>query len=159
MNPARIIGRKRDGESLAAEELEGFLKAFLTGEVHDYHMAAFLMATAFRGLNDHETDTFVRVMVESGTSLDLSYLDGPRVDKHSTGGVGDKVSLVLAPLAAAAGLYVPMMSGRGLGHTTGTLDKLDAIPGFRTELSLEEFQRRIGALIAEHGGLYGEPDR
>lgn len=150
MIPARIIEHKRDGDSLSPQELEGFLHAFLEGDVHDYQMSAFLMATLFRGLNEEETDTFVRVMLESGTSLDLSYLGQPRVDKHSTGGVGDKVSLILAPLAAAAGLYVPMMSGRGLGHTTGTLDKLEAIPGFRTQLSLQEFQRvlqRVGCAM------------
>jgi len=148
--PARIIEQKREGESLPPQELEAFLKAFLANEVHDYHMSAFLMATLFRGLNEEETDTFVRVMLESGTILDLTYLDGPRIDKHSTGGVGDKVSLILAPLAAAAGLYVPMMSGRGLGHTTGTLDKLEAIPGFQTQLSLQEFQRvlqRVGCAM------------
>lgn len=143
MIPSRIIARKRDGESLPPAELEAFLHAYLADEAHDYHMSAFLMATLFRGLNDEETDTFVRVMLESGTSLDLSYLDGPRIDKHSTGGVGDKVSLVLAPLAAASGLYVPMMSGRGLGHTSGTLDRLEAIPGFRTQLTLEEFQKAL----------------
>ena len=150
MTPARIIEQKREGESLPPQELEAFLHAFLADEVHDYHMSAFLMATLFRGLNEEETDTFVRVMLESGTILDLTYLDGPRIDKHSTGGVGDKVSLILAPLAAAAGLYVPMMSGRGLGHTTGTLDKLEAIPGFQTQLSLQEFQRvlqRVGCAM------------
>jgi pyrimidine-nucleoside phosphorylase len=141
-----VIEDKRDGLAVPPDELAAFLDAFLAGEVHDYQMSAFLMATLFRGLDEEETDTFVRAMLGSGTSLDLSYLDGPRIDKHSTGGVGDKVSLVLAPLAAAAGLYVPMISGRGLGHTSGTLDKLEAIPGFRTQLSLEEFRRVLQRL-------------
>jgi pyrimidine-nucleoside phosphorylase len=148
--PGRIIERKRDGESIPSEELSAFLSAYLANEIHDYHMSAFLMATHFRGLDAAETETFVSAMLGSGTSLDLSYLDGPRVDKHSTGGVGDKVSLVLAPLAAAAGLYVPMMSGRGLGHTSGTLDKLEAVPGFRTQLTLREFQgvlERVGCAM------------
>ena len=140
MIPSRIIEAKRDGASLATEELEGFLAGYLDGRVPDYQMAAFLMAVCFRGLDARETDVLVRSMLESGAVLDLGDLDGPKVDKHSTGGVGDKVSLVLAPLAAAVGLYVPMISGRGLGHTTGTLDKLEAIPGFRTGISLETFR-------------------
>lgn len=139
MIPSRTIERKRDGEPIDRRELEGFLDAYLDGDVQDYHMAAFLMATFFRGLSGPETETLVRAMLTSGSTLDLSALDGPRVDKHSTGGVGDKVSLALAPLAAECGIRVPMMSGRGLGHTAGTLDKLEAIPGFRTSLALEEF--------------------
>lgn len=150
MIPSRIIEKKRDGEDLTPEELETFLVGYMEDSVHDYHMAALLMATWFRGLSPTETDTFVRVMVESGTSLDFSDLGRPRIDKHSTGGVGDKVSLPLAPAAAAAGLYVPMMSGRGLGHTAGTLDKLEAIPGFRTQLDLSEFRsvlERVGCAM------------
>ena len=141
MIPTRIIEEKRDGRSIDAEALQGFLRAFLDGEVQDYQMSAFLMAIHFRGLDQGETDVFVRTMLESGASLDLSHLPGPRVDKHSTGGVGDKVSLALAPLVASLGAFVPMMSGRGLGHTAGTLDKLEAIPGFQTDLSLDEFLR------------------
>jgi pyrimidine-nucleoside phosphorylase len=140
MIPSRVIETKRDGGELGAEELEAFLQAYLEDRIPDYQMAAFLMATYFRGLTRVETDALVRCMLESGAVLDLGYLDGARVDKHSTGGVGDKVSLVLAPLAAALGVYVPMMSGRGLGHTAGTLDKLEAIPGFRTVLRLDEFR-------------------
>jgi pyrimidine-nucleoside phosphorylase len=104
-------------------------------------MAAFLMAAYLQGLDDEETEAFVQAMLESGSTLDLEHLPGPRIDKHSTGGVGDKVSLALAPLAAALGLYVPMISGRGLGHTGGTLDKLEAIPGFRTDLSQVRFEQ------------------
>ena len=141
MIPARVIEAKRDGERLEPSLLRAFLEAYLRGEVPDYQMAAFLMAAYLRGLDDDETDTFVRCMIESGSTLDVSHLPGPRIDKHSTGGVGDKVSLALAPLAAALGLYVPMISGRGLGHTGGTLDKLEAIPGFRTDLSLSRFKQ------------------
>lgn len=150
MIPSRVIEIKRDGGSIRADELESFLAAYLEDEVHDYQMAAFLMAVFFRGLDRAETDVLVRCMLDSGARLDLGHLDGPRVDKHSTGGVGDKVSLVLAPLAAELGMYVPMMSGRGLGHTTGTLDKLEAIPGFRTRLGLTEFRsvlERVGCAM------------
>lgn len=138
--PARVIEKKRDGRSLSRAELEGFCRAFLSGEVRDYQMSAFLMAVHFQGMSPEELDTLLQVMIGSGAVLDLSRLPGPRVDKHSTGGVGDKTSLVLAPLVAAAGGYVPMISGRGLGHTTGTLDKLEAIPGFQTRISLDRFQ-------------------
>jgi pyrimidine-nucleoside phosphorylase len=150
MIPARIIERKRDGQSLEPEALAAFLVGYHSGEVPDYQMAAFLMAAYLRGLDDGETDVLVRCMLESGSVLDLSHLPGPRVDKHSTGGVGDKISLVLAPLAAEMGLFVPMIAGRGLGHTGGTLDKLEAIPGFRTDLSLarfEEIVRKVGCAI------------
>jgi len=141
MIPARVIEAKRDGEALDPTVLGDFLDAYLRGEVPDYQMAAFLMAAYLKGLDDHETEVFVRCMLQSGSTLDLSHLPGPRIDKHSTGGVGDKVSLVLAPLAAAAGMFVPMIAGRGLGHTGGTLDKLEAITGLRTDLSLARFKR------------------
>ena len=139
MNAIRIIERKSMGQTLEAGELRAFLRSYLVGHIPDYQMAAFLMAIWFRGLSATELDAVLHTMIASGASLDLSHLDGPRVDKHSTGGVGDKVSLVLAPLAAELGLYVPMMSGRGLGHTGGTLDKLEAIPGFRTDIALDRF--------------------
>jgi len=141
MIPTRVIEEKRDGRALEPRALELFLQAYLRGDVPDHQMAAFLMAAYFQGLDDGETEVFVRCMLESGSILDLSHLPGPRVDKHSTGGVGDKVSLVLAPLAAALGLFVPMISGRGLGHTGGTLDKLEAMPGFRTDLELVRFRQ------------------
>jgi pyrimidine-nucleoside phosphorylase len=144
MIPARIIEAKRDGVPVEPSDLRAFLLAYLEDLVPDYQMSAFLMAVVFRGLRPEETSAMVDVMVGSGATLDLSGLDGPKVDKHSTGGVGDKVSLVLAPLAAELGLYVPMMSGRGLGHTTGTLDKLEAIPGFRVDLDLGRFQAVLG---------------
>ena len=141
MIPARLIERKRDGESLDEASLKAFLQGYLEGRVEEYQMSSFLMAVVFRGLLQEELDVLVRVMIESGAVVDLSELPGPRIDKHSTGGVGDKVSIVLAPLAAQLGLYVPMMSGRSLGHTGGTLDKLESIPGFRTDLALREFRR------------------
>jgi len=148
--PARLIEAKRDGQTLEPTVLADFLRAYLRGEVPDYQMAAFLMAAYLKGLDEAETDVFVQSMLESGSTLDLGYLPGPKVDKHSTGGVGDKVSLALAPLAAALGLYVPMLSGRALGHTGGTLDKLEAIPGFQTDLSLARFKsvlERVGCAM------------
>lgn len=139
MIPSRIIETKREGGELSTRELEDFLGGYLAGDVPDYQMAAFLMAVVFQGLSPAELDTMVDLMLHSGSVLDHTHLPAPAVDKHSTGGVGDKVSIVLAPLVAELGLYVPMMSGRGLGHSGGTLDKLDSIPGFRTDLPLDEF--------------------
>lgn len=146
MIPQQLIRRKREGEELAAEELSAFLHAYQDGGVSEYQMSAFLMAVFFRGMSSRELTALVDVMLNSGTVVDLSYLGRPRVDKHSIGGVGDKVSLVLAPLVASLGVYVPMMSGRGLGHTGGTVDKLEAIPGFTTELSLDRFKRQLEQL-------------
>jgi pyrimidine-nucleoside phosphorylase len=145
VNAVRIIEGIREGAKLPPGSLRSFMDGYLEGKVEEYQMSAFLMAVVFRGLSDDELSELVSVMLHSGAVLDLSHLAAPRVDKHSTGGVGDKVSLVLAPLAAECGLAVPMMSGRGLGHTGGTLDKLEAIPGFRTDLSLSEFQEGLEA--------------
>lgn len=147
MLPFELIERKRDGAELRPAELRQFLELYGREEVTEYQMAAFLMAIYFQGLSEAELTCLTRSMIESGDRL--SFRDGgpPAVDKHSTGGVGDKVSLVLAPLVAEAGLRVPMMSGRGLGHTGGTLDKLESIPGFRTGLDLSEFRR----VLAEVG--------
>jgi len=139
MRPYDIIKKKREGHSLTRDELASFLTAYLKGEVPDYQVSAFLMAVFFKGMTAEETMSLTEVMLSSGSVLDLSDIPGPKVDKHSTGGVGDKVSLILAPLVASAGIIVPMMSGRGLGHTGGTLDKLESIPGFRTGLSVKEF--------------------
>ncbi len=147
MIPARLIEAKRDGRTLEEADLRAFLGGYLDGSVPDYQMAAFLMAVHFRGLAPEETGVLVDVMLRSGGRLEPVGTGRPRVDKHSTGGIGDKVSLVLAPLAAELGLDVPMMSGRGLGHTTGTLDKLEAIPGFRVDLELD----RLSRVLAEVG--------
>ena len=137
-----IIRKKRDGETLTAEEIAFFVQGAVTGiGWAPYQLAALLMAIFFRGLNLEETTRLTEEMVASGQRWDWSDLPGPVVDKHSTGGVGDKTSLILAPLAAACGVYVPMMSGRALGHTGGTLDKLEAIPGFRVDWEVEEVRR------------------
>src|SRR5262245_30631394 len=143
MVPARLIERKRGGDALTAEEIGLFFRAYLAGEVADYQMSAFLMAVYFSGLSSAELNTLLELMLHSGRVLDLSRFPEAKVDKHSTGGVGDKISLPLAPLAAELGVRVPMMSGRGLGHTGGTLDKLEAIPGFRVGLSLEEMRAAL----------------
>jgi pyrimidine-nucleoside phosphorylase len=135
-----LIERKRDGHALAPGELRTLLDAYMRGDLRDYQMSAFLMAVFFRGLDADELTELTRAMIRSGTRLDFDDGGPPAVDKHSTGGVGDKVSLVLAPLVAEMGLRVPMMSGRGLGHTGGTLDKLEAIPGFDVRLDLDRFR-------------------
>jgi pyrimidine-nucleoside phosphorylase len=142
----RLIERKRDGGRIEAGEWRALANAYAAGHVPDYQMAAFLMACFLRGLDRVETHALTEAMLHSGQVLDLSGLGRPRVDKHSTGGVGDKVSIVLAPLISSLGVAVPMMSGRGLGHTGGTLDKLESIPGFRTDLSLVEARELLEAL-------------
>ncbi|HLP16948.1 MAG TPA: thymidine phosphorylase [Bacteroidota bacterium] len=143
MNANELIRKKREGEELAPAELKYFIDGYVRGEIPDYQTAAFLMATYFRGMTDAETSEFTRLMLHSGDVIDLSHIPGTKVDKHSTGGVGDKISLPLAPIVAACGVPVPMISGRGLGHTGGTLDKLEAIPGFRTNLSVDEYKKVI----------------
>ena len=152
-----LIERKRDGGRISPDEWRSLAAAYAAGEVPDYQMAALLMAVYFQGMDREETSALMEAMLHSGAVLDLSHLTTPRIDKHSTGGVGDKVSLVLAPLIASLGVAVPMMSGRGLGHTGGTLDKLESIPGFRTGLSLDEARAqidRIGcALIGQTGSI------
>jgi pyrimidine-nucleoside phosphorylase len=147
MNPVELIHKKRGGEALSRQELSWLLDGYVAGRIPDYQMSAFLMAVYFRGMTEDETSTFTDVMLHSGVVVDLSNVPGIKVDKHSTGGVGDKVSLILAPMVAACGVPVPMISGRGLGHTGGTLDKLESIPGFRTNLSVEEYR----SVIAETG--------
>lgn len=153
--PAQIIEAKRQGKALESEELKEFFQGFLTGEIPEYQMSAFLMAVHFRGMSRGELDLLLDLMVGSGAVLEFSHLPGPVVDKHSTGGVGDKTSIVLAPIVAALGAFVPMMSGRGLGHTTGTLDKLEAIPGFQTRIPLDEFH---GILQAVGVAMIGQTD-
>ena len=138
------IRRKRDGGELAADEIASLIGAYTRGEIPDYQMSAWLMAVVCRGMTRAEIAALTDAMLHSGQVLDFSDLPGCKVDKHSTGGVGDKTSLVIAPIVAAGGLYVPMISGRGLGHTGGTLDKLQSIPGFNVDLSLAEFRRVLG---------------
>ncbi len=135
-----LIEKKRDGGRLTPDELETLLRAYMEGAFADYQMSAFLMAAFIRSLDPGELSVLTRAIIESGTRLDFADDGPPPVDKHSTGGVGDKVSLVLAPLLAEAGLRVPMMSGRGLGHTGGTLDKLESIPGFQVSIELDRFR-------------------
>lgn len=142
----RLIERKRDGGRIDPGEWRALANAYAAGHVPDYQMAAFLMACFLRGLDRTETHALTEAMLRSGDVLDLADLGRPRIDKHSTGGVGDKVSIVLAPLIASLGVAVPMMSGRGLGHTGGTLDKLESIPGFRTDLSLAEARQLLEKL-------------
>jgi pyrimidine-nucleoside phosphorylase len=147
MNPVELIHKKRAGSALTRQEILWLLDGYVAGRIPDYQMSAFLMAVCFRGMTEEETSALTDVMLHSGVVVDLSEVPGIKVDKHSTGGVGDKVSLILAPMVAACGVPVPMISGRGLGHTGGTLDKLESIPGFRTDLSVEEFRK----VIAETG--------
>lgn len=142
----RLIERKRDGGRLDPGEWRALIMAYAAGHVPDYQMAAFLMACFLKGLDRGETAALTDAMLNSGARFDLASLDKPRIDKHSIGGVGDKVSLVLAPLVSVLGIAVPMVSGRGLGHTGGTLDKLESIPGFRTNLTLAEAQEQLEAI-------------
>jgi len=146
MRTVDLIQRKRDGEELAPEEIEFLVNGYTNGEIPDYQMSAFLMAVFFSGMTDREVSPLTECMLRSGDTVELSSIPGVKVDKHSTGGVGDKTSFIVAPLAAAAGVVVPMMSGRSLGHTGGTLDKLESIPGFRTNLTADEFRAQLAEL-------------
>ena len=146
MRTVDLIHRKRDGEELSGEEIAYLVDGYTAGTIPDYQMSAFLMAVFYSGMTDREVSSLTERMLSSGENVDLSSIPGMKVDKHSTGGVGDKTSLIAAPLAAAAGVVVPMISGRALGHTGGTLDKLEAIPGFRTNLTIDEFRSQL----AEH---------
>jgi pyrimidine-nucleoside phosphorylase len=143
-----LIARKRDGGELAAEDIHRIIRSFMSGEMADYQMSSLLMAIFQRGMTDAETVALTEAMLQSGKVIDLSHVPGIKVDKHSTGGVGDKVSLSLVPIVAACGVPVPMVSGRGLGHTGGTLDKLESIPGFSVNLDVERF----GAMVRDLGG-------
>lgn len=153
MRPLDLIRKKRDGGELSSDEIAFLVRAYTDDQIPDYQMAAWLMAVLIRGMTRPELSALTAAMLNSGEVLDLSDLPGAKVDKHSTGGVGDKTSLIISPVVAAAGVTVPMISGRGLGHTGGTLDKLQSIPGFNINLSLTEFRR---ALKACGCGLIGQ---
>ncbi|HSJ54788.1 MAG TPA: thymidine phosphorylase, partial [Anaerolineae bacterium] len=169
MRAVDIIARKRDGLSLTAEQIDFFVQGFTQDTIPDYQVSAWLMATVLQGMDPQETIDLTMAMVRSGEQLDLSDIAPFVVDKHSTGGVGDKTTLVVAPLVAAAGVYLGKMSGRGLGFTGGTLDKLESIPGFRADLSIEEFRAQLagiglvvtgqsGRLVPADGKLYSLRD-
>lgn len=161
MDITRIIQKKRDGEALDSVEISAVIDGFVSGEVPEYQVAALAMAIYFQGMDESETSALTRALMDSGESLDWAGVEGARVDKHSTGGQGDKVSLVLAPLVASCGLQVPMVAGRGLGPTGGTIDKLESIPGYRTELAAAEIRRiteEVGCVIASQGGDFAPAD-
>ncbi|WP_309893093.1 thymidine phosphorylase [Archangium sp.] len=162
MRPYELIKAKRDGKKLAPEDIRALIEAYTAGTVPDYQMSAMCMAVFFRGLDPVELGAWARAMLESGEVLDLSDTPGVKVDKHSTGGVGDKVSVSLAPLAAACGVPVPMISGRGLGHTGGTVDKLLSIPGFRMDLPTSEYRRlvrEVGCCLISQTAAIAPADR
>jgi pyrimidine-nucleoside phosphorylase len=162
LNAVEIINKKREGFELTKHELNWFVKGFHEGDIEHYQASAWLMAVCLKGMTAQETAWFTGAMKSSGMVADLSDIPGPKVDKHSTGGVGDKISLVLAPLVASCGLTVPMMSGRGLGHTGGTLDKLESIPGFNVDLSMTEFKdvlRECGVAIIAPSSEMAPADR
>ncbi len=157
-----IILKKREGQELSTEEINFFINGYNSGAIPDYQAAAFLMAVFFRGLNDRETADLTMAMCDSGDRAELSAIPGIKVDKHSTGGVGDKTTLILVPLVAAAGAPVAKMSGRGLGHTGGTIDKLESIPGFNVALEPKEFieqVRRVGAAVVAQTGRLAPADK
>ncbi len=152
MNVAEQIRRKRDGEALPADVIRKLVSGITTGDIPDYQASALLMAIYFRGLSPEELSTLTDAMLHSGEVLSLPEIKAAKIDKHSTGGVGDKISICLAPAVAACGVAVPMISGRGLGHTGGTLDKLEAIPGFRVQLDGDEFRKVLGTCGMVMGG-------
>jgi pyrimidine-nucleoside phosphorylase len=150
MNVIDLIRKKRDGIVLEKDEIELLIEGYAKNKIPDYQFSAFLMASYLKGMNSEETSYLTNSMLDSGKVLYLNSIPGIKIDKHSTGGVGDKTSLIVAPIAAAAGVKVPMISGRGLGHTGGTLDKLESIPGFRTDLSINEYKnvlKKCGAVL------------
>jgi pyrimidine-nucleoside phosphorylase len=150
MNIVELIRKKRNGKTLSIKEINFLVSSYTKNKIPDYQFSAFLMAAFLKGLNKKETSALTESMTNSGKIVNLDLIKGPKIDKHSTGGVGDKTSLIIAPIAAAAGVNVPMISGRGLGHTGGTLDKLESIPGFKTNLNLSEYKsvlRKCGAVL------------
>ena len=157
MRMVDLIEKKRDGFELSKEEIDFIIEGYTKGDIPDYQMAAFAMSVFFKGMNDIESTNLAIAMLNSGDVMDLSMIDGVKVDKHSTGGVGDKVSLVLAPMVASLGIKFAKMSGRGLGHTGGTLDKLESIPGYNIYLTYEEFVKQVNkiglAIVGQTGNL------
>src|SRR3984893_8047 len=157
MRMVDCIEKKRDGHELSKEEIDFIIKGYTNGDIPDYQMAAFAMAVFFNSMTPTETAHFTMAMVESGEQIDLSAVDGIKVDKHSTGGVGDTTTLVLAPLVAAVGVPVAKMSGRGLGHTGGTIDKLESVPGFHVEIDNQQFNELVNknkiAVVGQSGNL------
>lgn len=150
MNSSELIKKKRDGESLTEAEINFLISGYTESKIPDYQFSAFLMAAFINGMNVEETSFLTKAMLHSGKVIDLTSIKGKKIDKHSTGGVGDKTSLIIAPIVAAAGINVPMISGRGLGHTGGTLDKLESIPGFKTDLSISQYKsvlNKCGAVL------------
>jgi len=150
MNTVDLIIKKRNGKALSKDEIYFLINSYTKGKIPDYQFAALLMAILFNGMTKSETSYLTEAMLHSGKVIDLSFIKGPKIDKHSTGGIGDKTSIILAPIVAAAGVNVPMISGRGLGHTGGTLDKLESIPGFNINLSLKEYKsvlKKCGAVL------------
>ena len=141
MIASSLISKKRDGKSLSKSELNSFFNGYLNGEITDAQMSAMLMATYFNGMSEDETFILVEIMLNSGSKVDFSHTKKYVADKHSTGGVGDKVSIILAPILACLDIKVPMIAGRGLGYTGGTIDKLESIPGFHTSPSLDQFKK------------------
>ncbi len=162
LTPYEIILKKREGKTLTAEEIEFVIGQYTRGKIPDYQVSSLLMAVFFKGMNDEEILHLTRSMISTGLMVDLSGIPGCKADKHSTGGVGDKVSLMLAPLAAACGVKVPMVSGRGLGHTGGTIDKLESIPGFRTKMPVAEYKRilkKVGVVMSAQSDNLVPADR
>src|SRR4051812_35052112 len=162
MTPVELIRKKRDGGELSREELFATIDLYVSGKLADYQMSAMLMAMFLKGMSEAETWYLMDAMLHSGAVSSLEDIPGPKIDKHSTGGVGDKVSLCLAPLVVACGVFVPMVSGRGLGHTGGTVDKLESIPGFRTDLdqlALARFVRDRGACLIGPSAVFPPADR
>src|SRR3989441_7408828 len=162
MRPQDIIRKKRDGGELSPAEIEFFVSGVTNGAIADYQSTALLMAIFLNGMTEAEQASLTEAMLNSGTILDFSDISKPKADKHSTGGVGDKTSLIIAPLVAACGVCVPMISGRGLGHTGGTLDKLESIPGYRVNLSITEFRavlERVGYVMNGQTGEIAPADK
>jgi pyrimidine-nucleoside phosphorylase len=162
MLPVEIIKKKRNKKSLTKQEIKFFIEGYLSGKVADYQMSAFLMAVFLNGMSEEETFDLTEIMLNSGKIVDLSYINKVKVDKHSTGGVGDKTSLILAPLVASCDIAVPMISGRSLGHTGGTLDKLESIPGFNVNYSIDDYKRiieKVGVVMIGQNSDFAPADK